>query len=382
MENIERERNINLLLVGQSGVYQLETKLKSGCSYLSEPFRVDFNTLQVKINKPDLNCANNLGTLSSSLSTYGGYYDKYEKYIIKPISYQWQLNGQTIGDKSSQAIEEAGIYSLTVKQGTCTATASTKVDIIDIPKTLTPNADSAFFCPTGSVMLEAPKADKYTWLRNNVSFNENQTQAIKASNAGSYRVWLETKSCARMSKSINVSEKTILPTASLKGNSEISMGDSAKLVVDLTSAAPWTLKLSNNQTFIANKTPFTIGVKPTESTNYSLQSVSNLCGNGTVNGEALVKIIILGTETIEDASISLSPIPTQSICELKIETFAPQNIDYQLFSIIGKELEKFESKEKTSNFYQKINLENLPSGTYLLKINIGNKMITKKIIKF
>ena len=46
-----------------------------------------------------------------------------------------------------------------------------------------------------------------------------------------------------------------------------------------------------------------------------------------------------------------------------------------------KLLSKAEKTKITPFFSQNIDLESLPSGTYLLKIIVGNKIATRKIIK-
>lgn len=184
-----------------------------------------------------------------------------------------------------------------------------------------------------------------------------------------------------MTYPVKVFQKLTLPTANISGSKEINAGDSTRIKIDLTSSAPWTIKLTNSQTFTAEKTPFEFNVKPTQTTVYELASVKNGCGDGTVNGKAEVKIVILGTEEIEGAKINLYPVPTQSTCQLTVEMALPEKLEWQLFNSNGKLLSKAEKTKIVPFFNQSIDLESLPSGTYLLKIIIGNKIATRKIIK-
>ncbi len=113
-------------------------------------------------------------------------------------------------------------------------------------------------------------------------------------------------------------EKPCLPTASLSGTQTITSGQSANLSVAFTGASPYTLVM-NGQTY-SNITanPYTISVSPTSTTTYTLTSVSNTCGAGSVSGSANVTVnppcnlptaTLSGTQTInagQTANLSIA----------------------------------------------------------------------------
>lgn len=94
-----------------------------------------------------------------------------------------------------------------------------------------------------------------------------------------------------------------------------------------------------------------------------------------------MKIIILGNEEIAGAKIKLFPIPAQNSCQLIVETSIPAQLELQLFSLDGKLISKTEKSKAEIAHSQTINLESAPSGTYLLKIIIGEKTVSRKIVK-
>ncbi|MBU1821134.1 MAG: hypothetical protein KKG00_06445, partial [Bacteroidetes bacterium] len=107
------------------------------------------------------------------------------------------------------------------------------------------------------------------------------------------------------SNQVVVNPKT--PTATLSGTQTINAGQSANLSVSFTGNAPYAL-VFNGQTY-SNITanPYTFTVSPTATTTYTLTSVSNACGAGTVSGSAVVTVnpacqlptaILSGTQTI------------------------------------------------------------------------------------
>lgn len=116
------------------------------------------------------------------------------------------------------------------------------------------------------------------------------------------RVISSAPSTAIMSNAIIVKP---LPTAILSGGASITIGESANLSISLTGDSPWTYKLSNNQTGTATTTPTVASVTPSATTSYTLQSISNACGNGTVSGSALITVI---------PRISVADVALGSVC--------------------------------------------------------------------
>ena len=80
-----------------------------------------------------------------------------------------------------------------------------------------------------------------------------------------------------------------LPTAVLTGTQTITAGQTANILVTLTGVAPWSIVM-NGTTYTASASPFSISVSPNTTTTYSLTSVSNSCGAGTVSGFATVTV--------------------------------------------------------------------------------------------
>lgn len=367
----------------QSGTYQWEYTTKN-CQFTSKPFTVTFGKLEASLENPykEIPCYGEIFGLSPQIKSYV-YYNHNNEQVNSP-SFQWQKDG--IDFSKEQYIEnvQKGTYSVTIKQGKCSITTNPIIiDYKKISREITPK-DSATFCPNGSFVelsSEAAAAYKYTWTKDKKAIPNQTNSFIKANETGIYQAQIESGECATMTYPVKVFQKLTLPTANISGSKEINAGDSTRIKIDLTSSAPWTIKLTNSQTFTAEKTPFEFNVKPTQTTVYELASVKNGCGDGTVNGKAEVKIVILGTEEIEGAKINLFPVPTQSTCQLTVEMALPEKLDWQLFNSDGKLLSKAEKTKIVPFFSQSIDLESLPSGIYLLKIIIGNKIATRKIIK-
>ncbi len=94
------------------------------------------------------------------------------------------------------------------------------------------------------------------------------------------------------------------PTGLLSGDATINVGDSTFLNIAFTGDAPWTYSITNGITATASTNPQKGYVKPTASTTYTLSSISNGCGAGTVSGSA--KIIV--TPRISTATLNVGSV--------------------------------------------------------------------------
>ena len=78
--------------------------------------------------------------------------------------------------------------------------------------------------------------------------------------------------------------------ATLTGTQSITSGSVATLTVSFTGAMPYSF-VFNGQTYSnINVSSYSLTVSPTQNTTYTLNSVSNSCGTGSVSGEAIVTV--------------------------------------------------------------------------------------------
>lgn len=81
-------------------------------------------------------------------------------------------------------------------------------------------------------------------------------------------------------------------------------------------------------------------------------------------------------------SINLYPNPTNDLINIEFELNNPENIYLTIYDLQGKAIatptigEKAQGKHKVS-----IRMTHLPKGIYLIQMNIGKEIITKKIVK-
>lgn len=85
-----------------------------------------------------------------------------------------------------------------------------------------------------------------------------------------------------------------MPTATISGTNSICSGQSVQFSVALTGNSPWTFSYTDgtNTNSVINTTtnPYFISVTPATSRTYTLASLNNACGSGSVSGQATVQV--------------------------------------------------------------------------------------------
>lgn len=172
----------------------------------------------------------------------------------------------------------------------------------------------------------------------------------------------------------------LAPTAVLSGggNFPIKPGEEFLLIIQLGGDGPWTYVLSDNTTATTSTSPAIVTVKPDFPTTYTLKSVSNGCGTGTVSGSATANVIITSINTTQPDIFTVFPNPSTN--QLYLKTSHPKAQEWELLDLQGRLIQK-RQWDMRPDFEDTIDIRNLPLGTYLIRVRIENQWLHKKIIK-
>ena len=171
-----------------------------------------------------------------------------------------------------------------------------------------------------------------------------------------------------------------LPKATISGGGTfpIKPGDEVFLVIQFNGDAPWSYVLSDNTAGNAASSPVILSVAPLLPTTYTLKSVSNTCGVGTVSGSAIANVIITSIEQLLEEKLSVFPNPITERMNVKI--LLSKASEWQLVDIQGH---LWHSRRWVGASYEEVIQTNtLPSGTYIFRVKVGTKWFDKKIIKW
>ena len=122
-----------------------------------------------------------------------------------------------------------------------------------------------------------------------------------------------------------------LPTITISGDATITQGQPATLRLDFSGQGPWNYVLSNGfvGTAAANQNPATIVVSPLETTVYTVNRISNNCGEGTPAGNATINV---RTATINTGSPTITTLCAGTSFEVPYfsSDFVPSNAQYRV----------------------------------------------------
>ncbi len=106
------------------------------------------------------------------------------------------------------------------------------------------------------------------------------------------------------------------------------------LVIQFSGDAPWSYVLSDNTSGNTLSTPVILSVAPMIPTTYTLKSVNNTCGEGTVSGSVVANVIITSLDDLIQDNIDAFPNPI--IERLNIKIAIPDASEWQVVDFQGR----------------------------------------------
>lgn len=131
----------------------------------------------------------------------------------------------------------------------------------------------------------------FEWKRDNtvIGSNSHIYNITGLNDTGNFTLKVTDGNCSTISTPFLFS--VVQPSsASISGNFTISQGQSANVPITLTGGFPYNVTLSDGQQKIVNANSTIFSVSPISTTTYTLTSLSNACGSGSVSGSALVTL--------------------------------------------------------------------------------------------
>ncbi|GAB3692034.1 hypothetical protein GCM10027592_10500 [Spirosoma flavus] len=171
-----------------------------------------------------------------------------------------------------------------------------------------------------------------------------------------------------------------LPTATLTGSTSVLQGQTASLSLAFTGEAPWQGSLSDGTNFVSSVTPTELRVRPAQTTTYSVASVENSCGKGTTSGQAAITVVIpTEAEKFAGGQVWIYPNPTHDVLRIELTLVQKKDVTLHMRDLQGRSVYQ-KPFGPVSSLTESIQMPDV-TGTYLLTIQVGQEMLTRKIVK-
>lgn len=370
----------NILKVTEDGKYSVITN-NGNCSNVSQALNINFIKVPTAITPTTAEqslCDKSTLTLTAIDNN------------DPDVKYQWKRNNDIITTATTNGLKvtQEGLYQYVATKKGCTANSSTvNVKVIPLPKAdVNYTGDPALLCLGENFTMNTTKEDGvvYQWKKDTVKIDKATDLSLQVSQTGKYSLTATRSGCPLTSSTVNVvfNDK---PIASLTGGGSVYLTESSTLKVDLTSIAPWQIKLSDGKEYTATQTPYSISIIPKDTNAYTLTSVSNRCGTGTSQGNAKFKILTpLANEPIlldEIVLLATVPNPFKESCIIKFGLPKPSSVKLTLFDSKGNQKMILADEYKSAGWHsQTLTAKSLNEGVYILRMESNGQSKTQKLV--
>lgn len=169
-------------------------------------------------------------------------------------------------------------------------------------------------------------------------------------------------------------------TGGFIGERNIPFDTLVNLTLRFSGTPPYTYKLSNLPESITQSSEVIVKVRPTEAVSYTLESLTNVCGNAILSASD-TKVSILAPLSVEDETsklFSIFPNPTYGDLIIENQAGKPVKTQINLLDLNGK---KVFSKTIVIEKREVISMQEIPAGNYILNLKTSTLKVSRKITK-
>jgi hypothetical protein len=280
---------------------------------------------------------------------------------------------------------KSNVYDLVI-EGSSVEDYSLPVSVEVNPKPSTPqsNDDVSYCFDTSAAPLKA-NGSNIKWYFGQTDLTPARQLIPKTTQTGVFYFYVTQTNefgCESARKEIQVKVKEPA-TAAISGNNTIKFGDRVALAIKLSGDAPWNFELSDGQKFETPEPEIFPEVQPSETKTYTIRNALNACGEVFLTGSA--KIVVLQPLAISEEwaeEVKVFPNPAIDLFQIQLTDikFVGKPFDLSLTDMLGRKLIHRKSQKTGANEALTIEVVNVPAGVYVLKLQTGKYIVSKRIV--
>ena len=145
----------------------------------------------------------------------------------------------------------------------------------------------------------------------------------------------DANSCESLTSKTEVRIKP-RPPATLSAEPSVYRFDSLRVSISLTGDAPWQLTPWNDKPITVAQSPYSLFVKPSNDTTFTLKSISNECGTGSNGASFAVRVLIpLAVTQHDNFKLTALPNPTTTYLRIRWTTTKQLSVLIRLIGVNG-----------------------------------------------
>ncbi|WP_375561024.1 BspA family leucine-rich repeat surface protein [Bernardetia sp. OM2101] len=291
------------------------------------------------------------------------------------VTYEWILNGATIGNGTSISVSESGTYTLKASQPSCADSITIAVTITTAPTNVVLTASKTAICPSEETTLSATTGTGFTyrWFRNNTVIS-NTSATLSTSEIGTYKVEITTQDGCKVTTSEVEITRLLVNPAILRINTE--NGNDKTIDVTSQDAIDSVMWFKDGVAIpsFANQ----ILITPTETGNYKAQVVYETGCSFETEEKTFTVGGITGIEEESAKIFTIYPNPNNGSFKVEFATTTNQKTNLVLVDGLGRIIHSQEiaMNEKTLS----ITLPKISAGVYVVQIVSEGKVYTKQLV--
>ena len=309
------------------------------------------------------------------------------------LSYVWNWNGQAIplANSASYVPKVAGKYAVTISQGKCSATSP--VMVVENAQTPIISSDNGANICTSNINLSVKNLTgtgiAYQWQKNGKTVLNSNNSLLSISESGVYAVSSTQNNCKASSIPFEITGTgNAISTKPSTGKYLLISGRSNTIQAITSGNLNYVFQWFRDGIAIPNATQSSLTTK--QGGKYSVRVTLGKCSSmsGIVEFAVVSNSRTIAFEeneqNIELDELKLSPNPTNE--NLKIQYFTKESTSsepaFELTNTLGMSILS-DKLEKTSDQYytKEINVKDLTTGMYFVRIIDGEKVLVKRFVK-
>jgi Subtilase family/Secretion system C-terminal sorting domain len=309
------------------------------------------------------------------------------------LSYTWNWNDQPmpLTDSPSFIARVAGKFSVTITQGKCSATSPT-VTVENVQAPIISSDNGSNIC-TGNINLNTKNITgigiKYQWAKDGKDISKATNSTLNISETGDYTVRTSQNNCTATSIPFTIiNTGTPISTNPETGKYLLIGGYSNTIQAITTGNVKYSFQWYKDGVAIPYATNASINVR--QGGKYTVRATAGKCTSvsGVVEYEVVSASRVMAfdenNQDFETESLILSPNPTNEW--LKIQYFNPQNTEseptFEVINTLGMSILSDKLEKNNSQYFTKqINVRDLTTGMYFVRIIDGQRVLVKKFLK-